>query len=67
MLTILSTFSKKIFMGRSLFLPAFICLASIGKSQKNEKPISVIAYYAGSPTMIDSFKVEQLTHLSISL
>ena len=53
-------------MIRSLLLLAFICFASIGKSQKKEKPISVIAYYAGSPTMIDSFKVEQLTHLIFS-
>ena len=57
---------KKNFMVRSLLLLALICFTSIGKSQKNEKPISVIAYYAGSPTMIDSFKVEQLTHLIFS-
>ena len=34
--------------------------------KKKQDNINVIAYYAGRPTMIDSFRVEQLTHLIFS-
>ena len=34
--------------------------------KKNPGGISVIAYYAGRPTMIDSFQVDKLTHLIFS-
>jgi len=43
-----------------------ICLFSIplfAQKKKSQKPIAVIAYYAGRTTMIDSFEVEKLTHL----
>jgi chitinase len=31
-----------------------------------QKPVSVIAYYAGSPTQVDSFEIEKLTHIIFS-
>lgn len=47
----------------SQFLAILFCLfASAGAQQ----PFSVFGYYAGRPTMIDSFPVEKLTHLSFS-
>ena len=36
------------------------------QSSKAPKPINVFGYYAGRPTMIDSFPVEKLTHLCFS-
>lgn len=41
----------------------FICNA---QKNKNQNDFSVIAYYAGRTTMIDSFEVEKLTHLIFS-
>lgn len=35
-------------------------------AQKNKNDINVIAYYSGSPTLVDSFQVEKLTHLIFS-
>lgn len=51
-------------MAKSILL--FFALALIfttSSAQSAQKPISVIAYYAGRTTMIDSFEVEKLTHL----
>ena len=39
---------------------------NIAQSSKAPKPINVFGYYAGRPTMIDSFPVEKLTHLCFS-
>ncbi len=45
-----------------------LLFASVFSFAQKNKPgnINVIAYYAGRPTMIDSFRVEQLTHLIFS-
>ncbi|MEP6615953.1 MAG: glycosyl hydrolase family 18 protein [Ginsengibacter sp.] len=51
------------------FLPVFFSsLAFLCCSQQNsdKHDFAVIAYYAGSTTMIDSFEVEKLTHLIFS-
>lgn len=43
----------------------FYCYSLSSIAQKNGKKndFAVIAYYAGRPTMVDSFEVEKLTHL----
>lgn len=40
-----------------------ICIAASAQTSGDKKNISVIAYYAGRPNMIDSFEVEKLTHI----
>jgi chitinase len=51
-------------------LLAFTCFifisASISAQKKFSKNLTVFGYYAGRPTMIDSFPVEKLTHLCFS-
>ncbi|MDB5233005.1 MAG: Chitinase [Chitinophagaceae bacterium] len=46
-----------------LFLLLLSCL--ISNAQRNKK-LNVIAYYAGRPTEVDSFRVEDLTHIIFS-
>jgi chitinase len=53
-------------MLRPLLLLFFISVFSVCSAQQNRQKINVIGYYAGSPTMVDSFQVEQLTHLIFS-
>ena len=50
---------------RTLILAAISIISFQLSAQKTspQKPIAVIAYYAGRTTMIDSFEVEKLTHL----
>ena len=62
-----SKFPKIGFMIRYNLLLLFIFMVLFCNAQK-KKPgdINVIAYYAGRPTMIDSFQVEKLTHLIFS-
>ncbi len=52
----------------STLLICFIFITSSIFSQKKEarKSIIVFGYYAGRPTMIDSFPIEKLTHLCFS-
>ena len=52
----------------STFLICFIFISSSIFSQKKEarKSFTVFGYYAGRPTMIDSFPIEKLTHLCFS-
>lgn len=47
---------------------ALLIFTSLFCNAQKKKPadINVIAYYAGRPTMIDSFQVEKLTHLIFS-
>ncbi|HMC87161.1 MAG TPA: glycosyl hydrolase family 18 protein, partial [Chitinophagaceae bacterium] len=56
---------NKYYMTHRLFLLLLAGLVGINAfAQKTEKNnFSVIAYYAGRTTMIDSFEVEKLTHL----
>jgi chitinase len=50
-----------------LIVPLFYFITSTAAAQKsNSKDIAVIAYYAGRTTMIDSFKIENLTHIIFS-
>ena len=42
----------------------FITFSAVAQNKKNN--LAVIAYYAGRPTMIDSFPVEKLTHIIFS-
>ncbi len=56
-----------IFETMKMFLHVFL-FTLIGfipevQSQTNHSTFRVIGYYSGSPTAIDSFKIEQLTHL----
>jgi chitinase len=44
----------------------FITLSCDAQKNKDPNDFSVIAYYAGRTTMIDSFEVEKLTHLIFS-
>jgi chitinase len=54
-------------MIRYNLLLLFIFTGLFGNAQKTKtRDINVIAYYAGRPTMIDSFHVEELTHLIFS-
>jgi len=53
-------------MLRPLLLLFFISVFSVCSAQQNRQKINVIGYYAGSPTMVDSFQMEQLTHLIFS-
>ncbi|MGN6603433.1 MAG: glycoside hydrolase family 18 protein [Ginsengibacter sp.] len=54
-------------MSRYFLLPALLLSAVFTFGQKKKKQdVNVIAYYAGRPTMIDSFQVEKLTHLIFS-
>jgi len=48
-----------------LFIFLITSVFSFAQKKKNNG-INVIAYYAGRPTMIDSFQVEKLTHLIFS-
>ena len=51
----------------NLVLLFVFCYLQFSFAQKKKKDeINVIAYYAGRPTMIDSFPVEKLTHLIFS-
>ena len=51
-------------LSKLFFAIAIFFLPFTATSQS--KNISVIAYYAGSPTQVDSFKIEQLTHIIFS-
>ncbi len=53
-------------MIRYNLLLLFIFMVFFCNAQKSKTDINVIAYYAGRPTMIDSFQVEKLTHLIFS-
>lgn len=53
-------------MLRPLLLLFFISVFFVCDGQQNKQKINVIGYYAGSPTMVDSFQVETLTHLIFS-
>jgi len=54
-------------MIRYKILLLFIFISSFSFAQKTQPAkVNVIAYYAGRPTMIDSFQVEKLTHLIFS-
>jgi chitinase len=51
---------------RFLVLFLIICHISLNgwsQTSKKERDMAVIGYYAGPPSLIDSFKIEQLTHL----
>jgi chitinase len=43
-----------------------ICARGIAQENRHDDKLSVIGYYAGRPTMIDSFEIEKLTHLIFS-
>jgi chitinase len=51
-----------------VFILFCILFSNISSAQKKNstKDFAVFGYYAGSPTMIDSFPVEKLTHLCFS-
>ncbi|HET7115907.1 MAG TPA: glycoside hydrolase family 18 protein [Hanamia sp.] len=53
-------------MIRYNLLLLFISTVFFCNAQKRKTDINVIAYYAGRPTMVDSFQVEQLTHIIFS-
>lgn len=53
-------------MYRFILLSLFfysLSLTSAAQKDGEKKDFAVIAYYAGRPTMVDSFEVEKLTHL----
>ncbi len=52
----------------ALMLSSLCCTFFVSPAQKNcnSKDFAVIAYYAGRTTMIDSFEIENLTHLIFS-
>ena len=49
-----------------IFFLVFTGISCSSLAQKNNDHLAVIGYFAGRPTMIDSFQVEKLTHLIFS-
>lgn len=49
----------------SIIFLTFALINNTNAQTKNNKP-AVIAYYAGNPTLIDSFDVKQITHIIFS-
>lgn len=51
---------------RSVFIACSLILFANGYLYSQKKTFTVFGYYAGRPTMIDSFPIEKLTHLCFS-
>src|SRR6478752_3009864 len=56
----------KSFMRLSAIAFLFLLLVSSGTVLGQKKKISIIAYYAGGPEMVDSLPAEKLTHIIFS-
>lgn len=51
---------------RSLCLAAFLLFATAAADAQSARALPIIAYYSGRVTMVDSFRVEQLSHIIFS-